>query len=314
MLALDLPAPLQDVLNTTLDPVLRQCRVPDELRSRVCADISRRLLAVLAYWRSPTTRGALLLPTTDAAWWHEPQNVPLDVRRLVVLAIRNSLLEELHAETPARAAFRAAPRLTTAHLTLLTSSASAALARLDLDALGTTIAPSADRLFQPLMRRYPRTWAVFHALGDLARTETGVPVVRGHRPTVPPLRVLRGWWRARRGHGTDVFASAFQPQIEPTLAGLVALLRRGALPVLFVPSLFSLSRDPTVLSHVRELVLTSPGALVTPNWYVSAWHVARRPVWLRPPRTEAEIDAALRNVTGLTPKHRAALEYVRANL
>ena len=66
-------------------------------RQIVVDDVTQRLESLLSHWSDlPFRRTVLLLGSEEASFW-EPQSASLDIRALVVVAVRNSLVTDLNA-------------------------------------------------------------------------------------------------------------------------------------------------------------------------------------------------------------------------
>src|SRR6266536_2285430 len=61
----------------------------------VATDVHLRLQSLLAHWQDLPMRKTLLLIGREEGLFYQPELAPLDIRALVVVAIRNSLLEDL---------------------------------------------------------------------------------------------------------------------------------------------------------------------------------------------------------------------------
>jgi len=84
-------------LDTILIPQLEHLGVqsfPGAIEG-VVTDIRLRLQSVLFRWHDLRTRNTLLLLGREEGAFYEPRSAPLEIRAFVVVAVRNSLLEDL---------------------------------------------------------------------------------------------------------------------------------------------------------------------------------------------------------------------------
>jgi hypothetical protein len=84
-------------LDTILTPQLEHLGVqsfPSAIEA-VVTDIRLRLQSVLFRWHDLRTRNTLLLLGREEGAFYEPRSAPLEIRAFVVVAVRNSLLEDL---------------------------------------------------------------------------------------------------------------------------------------------------------------------------------------------------------------------------
>ena len=68
--------------------------LPTKAVPQVADDVRQRLLSALSRWNTVDDRRTLLLLAREEAVFYEPRTVPLDIRALVVLCVRNSLVED----------------------------------------------------------------------------------------------------------------------------------------------------------------------------------------------------------------------------
>jgi hypothetical protein len=270
----------------------RQCAV-------VAGDVSIRLHSLLKHWNDATFRNTLLLIGTEEASFYEPRAASLDVRALVVVAVRNSLLEDVASKEPATAALRPGHReLSAAELRVITAAAVAHFQGVDLAAL------ESDRfadLFDPLPARYPRAWEALYALANCPGHEVSYaaaeisPSTRSLLPDALPGGVEQ----------KTVVVSGVDPTFDPVLVAALQNVRDGAQPWFVSTSFRGITRHTEKLFHVLDLVLFSGAAVVTPNYYLGPTYAARRSPLLRPDHRNERKQ--FHDLTGLSDRHREAL-------
>jgi hypothetical protein len=81
-------------------PHLQALALSKPQRAIVIDDVSRRLESLLFHWGDLAFRRTILILGTEEASFWEPSSVSLEIRSLVVVAIRNSLIEDLGASHP----------------------------------------------------------------------------------------------------------------------------------------------------------------------------------------------------------------------
>jgi hypothetical protein len=82
------------------------------------------------------------------------------------------------------------------------------------------------------------------------------------------------------------------------------------LDYLFSPSFKSITRNLTKLFSIIDDVLRHGGTVLTPNYLLSPTYLARRDPLLRPIHYLSEIDAQLRDLAGLSERHKNALALI----
>ena len=91
---------IQGYIQFVLLPQLRSLALTKRQRAIVVEDVSRRLESLLFHWSDLEFRRTILILGTEEASFWEPQTASLEIRSLVVVAIRNSLIEDLGAFHP----------------------------------------------------------------------------------------------------------------------------------------------------------------------------------------------------------------------
>lgn len=85
---------IENYINAILYPRLIQYGLIEEIIHKVGDDIRMRLNSLLYYWNDIDVRRTLLVTCVEEAHFYEPFE-QIEIRSLVVLTIRNSLLENL---------------------------------------------------------------------------------------------------------------------------------------------------------------------------------------------------------------------------
>src|SRR5579859_7037553 len=144
--------------------------VPGDAMNIGLADTRTRLRSLLIHWQDLPTRRALLLIGEEEATFYEPQSAPLDVRSLVVIAIRNSLIEDLGSEgstlLPKGWNKKYGRMIPDEEMRQITEQAIRFWQKIDIDHLSPSIlAPECD-IFGAIARQYPRAWYVWTQLAQ----------------------------------------------------------------------------------------------------------------------------------------------------
>lgn len=281
----------------------------------IAEDVQRRFASLFCRWRDRPFRRAILLLGAEEATFYCPATTDLDRRALVVVAIRNSLIEDLGSTSEAaRRLGLAAPVLSDRDVPAITGAAIEYLAGLDLDEVaGEVTAPSeANDVFGRLPKRYPTAWRALSKLALGPQPETRYAPAKA--ATAPPILLGRPvpdrWLQDTRTH----VLSGMDQTIEPRLQRVLRLVKNGVVPAFFADSFKMITRDPDKLLKVIEFVLAQNRTVVTHNYYLSNGYVARRDPLLRPAHTAAEAQEKLGNLSGLSPRHAAALREIRGFL
>jgi hypothetical protein len=88
---------VQGYAQSVLGPQLQSLGLTKSQRKIVAEDVTQRLESLLSHWSDvPFRRTVLAIGTEEASFW-EPGSATLDIRSLVVVAVRNSLVTDLNA-------------------------------------------------------------------------------------------------------------------------------------------------------------------------------------------------------------------------
>lgn len=291
--------PIAGYTQTVLAPQLRQVGLNARQREVVAADVSMRLESLLFHWADVWFRRTLLVLGLEEASFWQPLQASLEVRALVVVAVRNSLVEDLgcgQAFTPELRSEK--PLISDEQMPAITGAAIQYFQAANLDALQ---APPSSDLFGELPNRFPLAWHVLSLVGNSAETEVACTLPEAKDPAI---RLPTHVDAARE---TAIVESGIDPRINEPLALALKQVETGAIPIFFTPSFKGITREPAKLLAVIDHVLRHGGTLLTPNYLLSPTLVCRRDPLLRPAHSISAIRGKVRNLTGLTPRHREAL-------
>jgi hypothetical protein len=154
---------IQEYTQALLLPRLRSLSLSKRQQEIVVKDVSQRLESLLSHWSDLAFRRTILfLGTEEASFW-EPYTARLEIRSLVVVTIRNSLIEDLGASHPCTEMLKSRKKqLRDEEMPAITSEATRYFETANFDAV--RFQPEQD-LFGDLPRRFPNAW---HALSLLS--------------------------------------------------------------------------------------------------------------------------------------------------
>lgn len=285
----------QTYIRTLLAPRLKQYGLNKAQREQVCADVAMRLDSLLAHWNDKLFRRTLLILGQEEAIFWEPQEASIEVRSLVVVGVRNSLIEALNA--PSRNARQILPDK---DMPLLTKEAIGYFQTVDF--AHAAVVPGID-VFGSLPRRFPNAW---QCLSALACMEGGEADYSFQKEKAEALAIASTRTRTA-AHATTVVGNGMDPNIDPALANAMAMIQRGELEAFFAPSFSRLTRNPVKLLAILDHILRHGATLVTVNYLLSQAHVARRCPLLRPAHNIDEVEGNLANQEGLRQRHKELL-------
>ena len=125
---------VQRYTQSLLVPQLRSLGLSKRQWEIVVEDVTQRLESLLCHWSDVHfRRTVLVLGTEEASFWR-PHSANMEVRSLVVVAVRNSLIEDLGASHPYTKALRSRKTLLPdALMPWITSEAINAFQEVDLE-------------------------------------------------------------------------------------------------------------------------------------------------------------------------------------
>jgi hypothetical protein len=277
-----------------LAPRLKKYGLNKEQREVICSDVEQRLASILSHWKDePFRRTLLTLGNEEAAFW-EPANTSLDIRSLVVLGVRNSLVEDLNATTRSRR-----PVLPDEEMPALTAEAIEYFQAADLQGASLNADPD---LFGALPRRFPNAWQCLSAL-PLADAVEATYTLRKEKAESLEFESSRRQPAIR----TTVIASGIDASFDSELRKLMSMIQRGELPLFIAPSFSRITRNPAKLLSILDHVLRHDATLVTSNYMLSGTYVARRHPLIRPAHSATDYDKNQENHEGLSAQHKELL-------
>ena len=95
---------IQGYIDAVLSPQLQSLALSKLQREIVADDVKRRLESLLSHWSDECFRRAILVTAAEEASFWEPRAASLEIRCLVLLGVRNSLIEDLVHPAPYRCA------------------------------------------------------------------------------------------------------------------------------------------------------------------------------------------------------------------
>ena len=290
---------IQGYTQSVLLPQLGALALSKWQQAIVIEDVSRRLESLLFHWSDLAFRRTILMLGTEEASFWEPHTASLEIRSLVVVAVRNSLIEDLGASQPYTKVLESRKeQLQDEQMPAITSEATKYFEAVNLDVL--PIQPKRD-LFGDLPRRFPSAW---HALSLLSRSSENEIACELPIEEADSMDSSASRWEVQRRH---VVASGIDPRLDTNLVDLLKQIRLREVQLFFSPSFKSITRNPEKLLFVIDYVLRYGGTLMTPNYLLSPTYLSRRSPLIRPIHYTTEIEAQVANPGGLSERHKELL-------
>jgi hypothetical protein len=300
--------PIAHYIDTQLTPQLEALGLaafPDAAR-QVTTDVRQRLQSLLSRWHDAGVRHTLLLVGREEGAFYEPRSAPLPIRALVVVAVRNSLLEDLGAAhssllPPGLSDFP----LHDSDVRPITQAAIEHWCAVDLQQAVVDPPPLEADVFGRLAQDFPHAWhALSHLAGTAEQTVSFAPC-RASRPRLPMATIDLD---DAPGSLTRVIVSGISSTYDSTLVAHLRAIRSGSAQVLFSDCWKMLTRHPGKLFEILNFVLAHGGSIVTHNYLLTPTLACARKPLLRPAHNRQEMKVKFLRSEGLLPPHRAMLE------
>jgi DNA invertase Pin-like site-specific DNA recombinase len=247
------------------------CASQDGTRSALddpaVADVRARLHALAGRWDAPDELDPLLALFLEVAEWNEPKKVPVRLRALVTVGVRNSMLEDLHLLD-----HESGHAILDDDWRRLTTAAAYYLAPLPSLPSGTAPADTADP-FGGLDLEFPFAWIAFAALARLQLGETAtIGLPNSEPPPFPEGEFDAELHETRRG---VEIVHAMDDRLSTKMAEAIRAVGEGNTDALQVASLKHFSRNPQKLFRIVNIVLAHGGTILTNNVTLSPDSVTR---------------------------------------
>ena len=271
----------------------------------VVTDVRLRLLSALAHWQDIPVRKTLLLIGREEGVFYQPELAPLDIRALVVVAIRHSLLEDLGSSGSTLLPpdmHQSVWPVKDEDIHSITQEAIVYWQQIDLDHLSLPTLLSSQDIFGDLKRDFPHAWHVLSRLTQ-AKTQTiSFPACQAPLPELPLSS-----FSVDESKQTRV-ESGISPHFNSQLVKFLHAIQDAEADLLFTDSWKMLTRHPQKLFRILDFVLAYQGSLVTHNYLLTATMASTRQGLLRPAHHTQSVITKFQNKAGLSTAHRKALE------
>ncbi|GAA2875094.1 hypothetical protein GCM10010524_02830 [Streptomyces mexicanus] len=275
----------------------------DDARS-VTVDVIRRarMLAALPvdYF------DVLVTPFLEEVSQHRPLSAPAWLRAAVVVAVRNSRLEDFHA---------LGGPLRQADIAAVTEAATEPLALL----LKEPGKPVRNNALAGLDVKYPRAWACLVALSDLMvsdgdDTERAYPMPQAPLPDLPgsdeAFHAEQSTTAKLIAGAQGVIASAVDPRFDQALLAMMQQVKDGQAGVVPLSALSRLSRNSDKQLRVLEFLLAHGATVLTTNYLLSPDTVGARTRPLVKPDSY-DLKRTMKQLRGLGPTHTSLIKALR---
>jgi hypothetical protein len=295
-----------------LRPQLRALGLNIKQQSIILADVCRRLNSLLAHWSDSRFRQTALLCGVEEATFYNPRSAELDVRALVVVGVRNSLIEDLGASTPSTPELKLrSPVLSDSNMPVITSEAIKYFSKINLTKeMEIKETSDTDDVFGLLSKAFPNAWLVLSHLANCSGSE-----ITYELPDAPPPDLPSHGSSGDMAESVEVVVSSgIDSAIDPLLVTYLNQVTQNEGSVFFSDSFKGVTRNPQKLLRIIEFLINNKCIFMTHNYLIGHDYAARRQPLLRPFHFSSELTAKLSNQLGLCDRHQESLDSIKAQL
>jgi hypothetical protein len=271
--------------------------VHESVVNLVCCDIGSRLASLFTHWQDKNYKETMLFPVIEEAFHYYPQEAGLEVKALVVLCVRNSLLEDLQSDYPYHPKIK--KLLSDKHIPLITSEAIQYWNKVNFNDL--VIDQVNEDMFGEIPNKYPTSWSIFLLFSQMQELELDF------EPFTYPPSLINSSSRIYPERDNKVTVlSGIDPAIDSNLLNFLIAIQQGEMKLFFSSSFKHITRNTEKLFKVLDIVLSNGGYVLTPNYFFTNGYVSRRRKLLRPTHMSLDIKQFADN-HGISENHREAL-------
>jgi hypothetical protein len=263
------------------------------------------------HWSDNAFRRTILTIGYEEATFYEPRNADLDIRALVVVALRNSLLEDLAASRATTESLGLAePVLTDSEIPSVTSAAIEHFRDAPTRATAALENPTRTDVFGTLRKAYPHAWHVLSQIANSSDLECNF--------VASPAATPRAIWESNTEEPSEslvtVVSSGMDPSFDEGLVTFLNYVKEGEVPYFFTDSFKGITRNPDKLFRIIDFVLGHDAAVVTHNYLLTPTYASRRAKMLRPFHFTSEMQTKLSDQSGLCQKHKNVLDEIKDSI
>lgn len=302
----------QDVLRK----FLLSYEIPVTVVDSISEDINTRLYSLLSIWNDNENRRAILTIGLEEATHYEPFNASLEIKALVVVAIRNSEFENLVSTNEALTKYGFdKPPLPEKAVKELTSSSVQFFNDIDLNSIPFVCdLKDESNLYLNLLNNYPLTSTALRKLGSWSNKSIGYPKVNlGNETKREIIDFSKSHDNIVNDNGVYV-ESGMEPSFSIELLKMLQTLSHQELPLMFNDSFKSTTRNIEKLFQLIEYVLDIDGVFLTNNFLILNGYVSKRKDLLRPMHDNSDFKKNLNNTHGLNKTHLKLLKVVQTKV
>jgi hypothetical protein len=300
---------IDEYVQDILPSFFKAYNIPNDVVEAVTNDIETRIYSCVKHWSDFEFRRVLLTTGLEEASFYEPKE-DIEVRCFVVVAIRNSLFENLVSNR--KAAMELGLRRSTIPETdvkIFTQEAIMHFKDATFENLFNNLIIDERRdIFHDLKEKYPVAWNALSKLGIWSNKAQVFPSIK-HEPfkisELPPIPSML----TEKVIETEI-QSGIDDKLDSILLNVLNSISLELNPLFYTDCFKALTRNIDKLLKVIEYVLRKDCIFMTSNFYISNGYVSKRKDLLRPAHDEADAEKNLKQFNGLRQTHLKAFKAV----
>lgn len=287
---------------------------PDDAIARVTDNLRENILSLIKIWDQAELRKTVLITGLEEALFYEPP-VKVENRSFVVVAIRNSLIEDLASyDTGSLGMTR---RISDDDIKEITRHAVTYFAKVDFGKLADEFAQQIqENDYAEALDKYPVAKAALMNLANHNRK------IIEYEPVPSPLEKdfifseTEGEkiFLKHKGNDNLITTSGISPYIDDKLIDTLKLLYDDKVEVVYFDCFKMLTRNFKKLIKVLEFVLINDGLFVTSNYLMRNGYLEKRTNLIRPAHGMADLEKNLKNRKGISKQHATILESITTKI
>ena len=294
-------------LSDVMKPQLASFGVPAALAENIAATVETQMMSCIHHWNDVPFRKALLIIGEEEGAFYYPR-ASADIRNFVVVTIRNSALETVHADSYQPSEKRLKPE----NIKAITSAAIEYFAKADLPVVSEQITAVENDIYGNLAKKHPVSWAALTELANSAKQVIECEYIETDvKPNLKNLK-LQGavnglFFEETASQMMYVTADGYSLTIDHGLSLTLEKVIKNEVP--YVSDSFKgVSRNIEKLLTIMEYVLCHDIAFITSNYLIANGYIERRIKPIKPGHDLKEMKRNWQNSNGLSKNHRGWLK------
>lgn len=295
---------IEQYIQTELQPTLRNLGISDDIIEIVSKDIKHRLTSIVSMWSDTQFRNAILILGREEAEFYQPEKKNILIRSLVVVAIRNSLLEDLHSHTILSHYMKG---INDQDIAKITKEAIQFFSKFNVNKESKKV-KGYNSMYIDLAKKYPAAWKALEILGGLKDGEQSYepyPINKNTEGT----NILKPFLHLTNNH----FLEPDTKMLIEVQSGIDIRISESIYNQLvqcdyIVTDCFkTLTRNPEKFLAIVEFLFSKNAPLVTTNYYIENGCVSKSSQSIKP--SSGTQQGVLRNfkerikIGDITPNH-----------